>query len=138
MLRKIGLVFLCLWLLAAGGVYADGNICYTTHAGHCYTDVEWKAGWFWANNPPSLQSCIAYHSQFPMGDFWGMCNHINLPDDMSVAQPGNGASASSGQSLHPDYAVTLNTSYGSGQCNLPPDGVEDDYSYDTSSCQTDF
>ena len=136
--------FVALFVFCVAAVSSENepNICYTTHAGHCYTQVEWEAGWFWAHHSVSVATCVKYHGTFTMGDFWGMCNHIDLPDDTNSAQP-NGASGSSGGSgdgvsLHPDYVVTLNTSYGSGKCELPPDGVEDDYSYDTSSCMTDF
>ena len=128
---------ICLFI---GGVQAeqDNNLCYTSHAGHCYTDVEWNVGWYWANNPPSIATCVAYHQMFTMGDFWGMCNHLNLPDNDQDGASGDGSGSMNTGSLHPVYAVTLDTSYGSGQCNLPPDGVQDDSSYDTSSCATDF
>ena len=111
-------------------------------AGACYGDVEWHIGWFWGHNVPSVASCAAYHYTFGgfIGDIWGMCNEIGMPHPDTATAPAqsNGGSSSEGQSLHPVYDVVLNTDYGSGKCELPPDGVEDDYSYDTSSCQTGF
>ena len=79
MLRKL-LCFVIIGLIGSSSVIANSgepNICNTTHVGHCYEDVEWQVGWFWANLPPSSSSCALYHLRFTMGDFWGMCNGIN-------------------------------------------------------------
>ena len=68
---------ICLFIGSAQAAEQDDNLCYTTHAGHCYTDLEWQVGWYWANNPPSAESCARYHELYPQGDFWGMCSGIN-------------------------------------------------------------
>ena len=68
---------ICLCIGAARAEQQDDNICYTTHAGHCVEDLEWQIGWYWANYPPSPQSCAEYHKLYTMGDFWGMCNGID-------------------------------------------------------------
>ncbi len=143
MIGKVWL-FLFAFFLMAGAAQAgsQANLCNTTMAGACWGDVEWHIGWFWAHNEPSVASCATYHHTFGgyIGDIWGFCNEIGMPhpDTPTASYSGGDSSSSSGQSLHPRYVVTLNTSYGSGKCELPPDGVEDDYTYDTSSCQTDF
>ena len=138
--------FICL-LALTGSAFASDNLCHTTMAGHCYSDIEWEIGYFWAHNEPSVESCAEYHYLFgdTIGDIWGFCNEFGMPDPdspTSGSPPNNvpnqsSTSSSDGVPLN-QYGVVLNTSYGSGQCNLPPEGVEDDYSYDTSSCQTSF
>ena len=121
----------------------EPNICWTTHVGHCYSDVEWYAGWFWAKYPPSLSSCISYHSIFSMGDFWGMCNGIDLPDDTPVAQPPNvdsGGASGSGN----DQTAALTSQWhalpGNSSDPCPVEGLDPIINYEdgTYICGTSF
>ena len=135
--------------IATVGAGVGDNLCHSTMAGSCYNDIEWEIGWFWAHYSPSVANCATYHSVFGgmIGDIWGFCNEYGMPDPDSPTNsnaPNNvpdqtQASGASGDGIPlNEYGVVLNTSYGSGRCDLPPEGVEDDYSYDTSSCQTSF
>ena len=124
---------ICLCIGAAQAEQQDDNLCYTTHAGHCYEEVEWKIGWYWANNPPSVESCVTYHQLYSMGDFWGMCNGINFETGY------NGGSQS-----EDDYDVSLTNQWhalpedGSSPC--PWEGLDPIIDYDDSTfiCATDF
>lgn len=70
-------------LLLAGAVKAapQDNLCFTTKAGACQSDIEWEIGYFWGHNEVSLDSCSAYFRAFgaSVGDIWGMCASY-LPD----------------------------------------------------------
>ena len=129
---------ICL-LLGVAHASQNNNICYTTHVGHCVEQVEWDAGWYWANNPPSVESCVIYHQLYTMGDFWGMCNGIDLPEDddyhnNEVHEPVAGGG----------YEVALTNQWhalpedGSNPC--PWQGLDPiiDYEDGTFICATDF
>ena len=75
---KISVLVVALSLFVGGALAAeqDDNLCYTTQAGNCNTDLEWNVGWYWANNPPSADSCAQYHDIYD-SDIWGMCSGID-------------------------------------------------------------
>ena len=77
-LGVLALVF-CIFIGGAMAVAAeqDDNLCFSTHAGQCKDDHEWQVGWFWANNPPSAESCSAFHDLYG-NDSWGMCKGIDF------------------------------------------------------------
>ena len=80
-MRRLNLVLLalaiCLFIGGAVAAEQDDNLCFTTHAGQCHTDQDWQVGWFWANNPPSSESCGAYHDIYA-SDAWGMCDGVSF------------------------------------------------------------
>ena len=144
MSRTIAALLLLFVVHAAGLATAQNsnNICNTTHVGHCYTDVEWNVGWYWANNPPSIATCVAYHQMFTMGDFWGMCNHLDLPDREQNGSNNDGGA--NGQSQSDSLAFKLTSQShewresDSNPC--PFEGLDPiiDYDNGTFTCATSF
>ena len=144
MFRLVMLSGVICWLFVVGivGAGSGDNLCHSTMAGQCHSDIEWRIGYFWAHNEPSVESCATYHYTFgdSIGDIWGMCNEYGMPepDTTTSYSPPQESSDDDDETSANSNGVVLNTSYGSGSCNLPPAGVDDDFSYDTSSCQTSF
>ena len=138
MLRTL-LRFVIIGLICTISVSADSgepNICNTTHVGHCYEDVEWQVGWFWANHPPSASSCALYHQRFTMGDFWGMCNGINQAEE-ELDGGGYSEADSDPQFLRTSRWHALPDDWSTA---CPWEGLDPiiDYEENTFICATDF
>ncbi len=125
MFRRMALLLFCVFMVSAVG-FADDNLCHSSKAGHCYDDIEWQIGYFWARNEPSVASCANYHYTFGavIGDIWGFCNEYGMPDPDSPTNarpPDNGDNGANGANgADADYVFKLTS-----QSHPMPDGDAD-------------
>ena len=139
--KKVCFIVFFLLLIASAALAADDdNLCYTTYAGACNSDIEWEIGWFWANHEANLDNCSTYQQFYgnSVGDIWGMCAQHQ------PAAQGAEAETETESEAQAEYIFFLTSQdhpwHGEGSNPCPVEGLDPiiNYEENTFVCGTGF